>query len=59
MYFVPPLNCATKGDVDEIPFINEVAGKLFEDQATVSFITKDGATILINGNDVSGLWCST
>jgi hypothetical protein len=53
MYFVPPLNCATKGDVDEIPFINEVAGKLFEDQATVSFITKDGATILINGNDVS------
>ena len=53
MYFVPPLNCATKGDVDEIPFINEVAGRTFEDQATVSFITKDGATILINGNDVS------
>ena len=53
MYFVPPLNCATKGDVDEIPFINEVAGRTFEDQATVSFITKDGATILINGNNVS------
>jgi hypothetical protein len=30
MYFVPPLNCATKGDVDEIPFINEVAGKLLK-----------------------------
>jgi hypothetical protein len=53
MYFVPPLNCATKGDVNEIPFINEVAGRTFEDQATVSFITKDGATILINGNAVS------
>jgi hypothetical protein len=54
MYFVPPLNCATKGDVDEIPFINEVAGKTFEDQATVTFITKNDATILVNGSDVSG-----
>ena len=54
MYFVPPLNCATKGDVDEIPFINEVAGKIFEDQATVTFITKNDATILVNGSDVSG-----
>ena len=54
MYFVPPLNCATKGDVDEIPFINEVAGRTFNDQATVSFITKDGATILVNGSAVDG-----
>jgi hypothetical protein len=54
MYFVPPLNCATKGDVDEIPFINEVAGKTFQDQATVTFITKDTATILVNGSDVLG-----
>ena len=54
MYFVPPLNCATKGNVDEIPVINEVAGRIFQEQATVSFITKDGATILINGNDVTG-----
>ena len=31
-----------------IPFINEVSigNTVFEDQATVSFITKDGASIL-------------
>ncbi len=54
MYFVPPLNCATRGDVDNIPMIDEVAGRPFTDQAVVSFITKDGATILVNGSDVTG-----
>jgi hypothetical protein len=54
MYFVPPLNCATRGDVDNIPMIDEVAGRSFTDQAVVSFITKDGATILVNGTDVTG-----
>ena len=53
MYFVPPLNCATKGDVDNIPSINQIGNTVFDDQATVSFITKVGATILINGNDVT------
>ena len=54
MYFVPPLNCATRGDVDNIPRINEVSGETFNEQATVTFITKDGATILVNGSDVTG-----
>ena len=54
MYFVPPLNCATRGNVDFIPLINEVSGETFNEQATVTFITKDGATILVNGSDVTG-----
>ena len=45
MYFVPPLNCATKGDVDNIPYIDEIGGRSFEDPALVSFITKEGASI--------------
>jgi len=54
MYFVPPLNCATKGDVDNIASINLIGERSFTDQATISFITKDTATILVNGNDVTG-----
>ena len=41
-------------DVDFIPLINEVSGETFNEQATVTFITKDGATILVNGSDVTG-----
>ena len=55
MYFVPPLNCATKGDVDNIASINEIGGRVFDDQATVSFITKDNAEVYINGVDVNTL----
>ena len=45
MYFVPPLNCATKGDVDNIPYIDEIGGRSFDDPALVSFITKDDAEV--------------
>ncbi|MDC0116906.1 T9SS type B sorting domain-containing protein [Flavobacteriaceae bacterium] len=54
MYFVPALNCATKGDVDNIASINEIGARDFNDQAIVSFITKNGANILVNGSDVTG-----
>ena len=54
VYFVPPLNCATRGDVDNIASINEIGTRVFDDQATVSFITKELATILVNGFDVTG-----
>jgi gliding motility-associated-like protein len=50
MFFVPPLNCSSKGDVDNIAFIDKVGNKTFE--GAVSFITKKNATILINGNSI-------
>ena len=50
MFFVPPLNCSSKGDVDNIAFIDKIGNKTFE--GAVSFITKKNATILINGNPI-------
>ena len=46
MFFVPPLNCSAKGDVDNIASIDKVGNKVFE--GAVTFITKKGATIRIN-----------
>ena len=46
MFFVPPLNCSAKGDVDNIASIDKVGNKVFE--GAVTFITKKGATIKIN-----------
>ena len=50
MFFVPPLNCSSKGDVDNIAFIDKVGNKTFE--GAVTFITKKNASILINGNAI-------
>ena len=38
MFFVPPLNCSTKGDVNNIASIDKVGNKTFE--GAVTFITK-------------------
>ena len=37
MFFVPPLNCSSKGDVNNIAFIDKIGNKTFE--GAVSFIT--------------------
>ena len=50
MFFVPPLNCSSKGDVDNIAFIDKIGNKTFE--GAVSFITRKNAAILINGNSI-------
>jgi hypothetical protein len=50
MFFVPPLNCSSKGDVDNIAFIDKVGNKTFE--GAVTFITKKNASILVNGNAI-------
>ena len=58
MFFVPPLNCSSKGDVDNIAFIDKIGNKTFE--GAVTFVTRKGAEIIINGiaiedqNGVSG-----
>ena len=50
MFFVPPLNCSSKGDVDNIANIDKIGNKTFE--GAVTFITKKNATILINGSAI-------
>ena len=51
MFFVPPLSCSTRGNVDNIAKIDDVAGE--EYTGAVTFITKKGAEIFINGQEIS------
>ena len=51
MFFVPPLNCSNRGDVDNIAKIDEVANKSYT--GAVTFITKKNAEIFINGQSIS------
>ena len=51
MYFVPPLSCSTRGNVDNIARIDNVANKNYT--GAVTFITKKGAEIFINGQEIS------
>ncbi|MFL2638594.1 MAG: IgGFc-binding protein, partial [Flavobacteriaceae bacterium] len=50
MFFVPPLNCSSKGDVNNIASIDKVGNKTFE--GAVTFVTKKGAEILINNTAI-------
>ena len=54
MFFVPPLNCGSQGDVDNIPAINRIGNKNFS--GGINIITKkDGAEVLINDLDIGNL----
>jgi len=54
MFFVPPLNCGSQGDVDNIPEINRIGSRNFS--GGINIITKkDGAEILINDLDIGDL----
>ena len=50
MFFVPPLNCSSKGDVNNIASIDKVGNKTFE--GAVTFVTKKDAEILINNTAI-------
>ena len=50
MFFVPPLSCETKGNIDNIPFIDEIGSTTFEGGVTI--VTKSGATIAVKENGV-------
>ena len=47
MFFVPPISCGSRGDVNNIPFINEIGTKIFN--GAVSIVSRKDATIEING----------
>ncbi|NDB80241.1 gliding motility protein, partial [archaeon] len=56
MFFVPPLNCGSQGNVDNIPNIDTIGSKNFSDGSGINIITKkDGAEVLINDLDIGNL----
>tara|TARA_R110002033_G_scaffold89819_3_gene139968 strand:- start:10977 stop:16139 length:5163 start_codon:yes stop_codon:yes gene_type:complete len=46
MFFVPPLSCETRGNLDNIANIQSIGGRVFS--GGVSIVTKVGATVTIN-----------
>ena len=51
MFFVPPLSCETRGNLDNIANINKIGSINY--QGGISIVTKVGATITINNNPIS------
>ncbi|SDR79054.1 gliding motility-associated C-terminal domain-containing protein [Polaribacter sp. KT25b] len=47
LFFVPPLNCESKGNVDNISSIDEIGSNNFGGGVTI--VTNTGATVSING----------
>jgi len=50
MFFVPPLSCETRGNLDNIANINNIGSKRYE--GGISIVTKSDATVTINGNPI-------
>nr|WP_298993567.1 T9SS type B sorting domain-containing protein [uncultured Polaribacter sp.] len=51
MFFVPPLSCENKGDVNEIAIIDRIGGANFPGGVTI--VTNKGANVTINDLDIS------
>jgi len=51
MFFVPPLSCESRGDVNNIADINEIGDNTLTGGLTI--VTKTTATVLINGDDIN------
>ena len=51
MFFVPPLSCETRGNVDNIAKINEIGNTSYTGGITI--VTKKGATVTINNLPLS------
>jgi hypothetical protein len=51
MFFVPPLSCGSRGDVDNIPLIDRIGDREFDGGITI--VTRDGAEVLINNLSIS------
>ncbi|MGB5417207.1 MAG: gliding motility protein, partial [Algibacter sp.] len=50
LFFVPPLSCETRGNLDNIANINNIGSTNYSGGITV--VTKVGATVTINGNPI-------
>lgn len=53
MFYVPPLSCSSRGDVNNIPLINEIGtASLSGDpwRGAISIVAKTGVDVFVNGN---------
>ena len=51
MFFVPPLSCGSRGDVDNIPYIDKIGNLTFTGGITI--VTKENSEVIINGDEIS------
>ena len=51
MFFVPPLSCGSRGDVDNIPQIDKIGALTFTGGITI--VTKENSEVIINGDEIS------
>lgn len=51
MYFVPPLSCETRGNLDNIAHIEDIGNTTYS--GGISIVTKKGATITINNQSTT------
>ena len=47
MFFVPPISCGSRGDVNNIPFIEEIGTKIFN--GAVSIVSRKDDSVEVNG----------
>ena len=52
MFFVPPLSCETRGNLDNIANIEDIGSTTYT--GGISIVTKVGATVTINNTAISG-----
>jgi gliding motility-associated-like protein len=55
MFFVPPLSCETRGNIDNIPIIDFIGNTDYSEDSGVSIVTKAGATVTINNTALNAL----
>ncbi|GAA4955051.1 hypothetical protein GCM10023314_30940 [Algibacter agarivorans] len=55
MFFVPPLSCETRGNIDNIPIIDFIGATDYSQESGVSIVTKQGAIITINNTALASL----
>ena len=56
MFFVPPLSCENRGDVNNIAYIDKIGNDIFDGGITI--VTNKGATVSINGLPIASFTTS-
>ena len=53
MFVVPPLNCTAKGEINNIPFINEI-GPANPQNGGIGIVAETGSDVFLNGSLLNG-----
>ncbi|MFY0714842.1 T9SS type B sorting domain-containing protein [Seonamhaeicola sp. NFXS20] len=59
MFFVPPLSCETRGNIDNIPFIDVIGSTDYSEESGVSIVTKVGASINVTSSITGSVFTGT